>query len=123
VSPKPKIEVAREHLKKAREEAAQGDVRAAVVWAFPALEAAIDALAEDRGIAITKDHWKRKQTAEKLRDQGAFDQDLSSLHLLLNEERKGIAYDGEDPDLGGRTIGEVLDEIEAAVEIAEGDER
>lgn len=123
MSPKPKNEVAREHLKKAREEAGNGDVRAVVIWAFPALEAAIDALAEANGIVVKEDHWKRMQTASDLREQGAFDQDLSSLHRLLNEERKGIAYDGEDPDLGGFSVKEILDVIELAIDAAGEEER
>ena len=42
---RPKVEVAREHLSKAQEEAAAGDLRDAVQWGFASLEAAIDALA------------------------------------------------------------------------------
>jgi hypothetical protein len=49
VTSKPKVEVARQHLKKAQAEADGGDLRDAVQWAFAALEAAIDALAEPHG--------------------------------------------------------------------------
>jgi hypothetical protein len=45
MAPKPKVEVAREHLSKAQEEAAAGDLRDAIQWGFASLEAAIDALA------------------------------------------------------------------------------
>jgi len=45
MSPKAKVEIAREHLAKAQEEL-NGDLRDAVQWAFASLEAAIDALAE-----------------------------------------------------------------------------
>jgi hypothetical protein len=62
------------------------------------------------------------QIAGALHEQGAFDQDLSSLHRLLNEERKGIAYDGEDPDLGGLSVEEILDVIELAIDTAGGEE-
>lgn len=54
MSSKPKVEVAREHLSKAQEEAGAGDLRDAVQWSFASLEAAIDALAEEHGIAMTK---------------------------------------------------------------------
>lgn len=40
--PKPKVEVAREHLTKAQEEADGGDLRDAVQWAFASLEAAVE---------------------------------------------------------------------------------
>jgi hypothetical protein len=45
--------------------------------------------------------------------------DLSDLHRLLNEERKGVFYEGEDPDLGNLSIEDVLVEVETAVKIAE----
>jgi HEPN domain-containing protein len=45
MAPRPKVEVAREHLSKAQEEAAAGDLKDAVQWSFASLEAAIDALA------------------------------------------------------------------------------
>jgi hypothetical protein len=60
---KPKVEVAREHLMKAQEEAGSGDLRDAVQWSFASLEAAIDALAETR-IAIDEKHWKRTRGSE-----------------------------------------------------------
>ena len=49
---KPKVEVAREHLSKAQDEAVGGDLRDAVQWSFASLEATIDALAEKHGISI-----------------------------------------------------------------------
>ncbi len=116
---KPKVEVAREHLTKAQEEAGGGDLRDAVQWSFASLEAAIDALAETRGIAIDEKHWKRTEAATKMYKEGLLPKDLSGLHRLLNEERKGMFYEGEDPDLGDYSIEDVLVEIETAVEIAE----
>lgn len=53
VSPKPKVRVAREHLTKAQDEAAGGDPRDALQWGFASMEAAIDALAATRGIAMS----------------------------------------------------------------------
>jgi hypothetical protein len=116
---KPKVEVAREHLSKAQEEALGGDLRDAVQWSFASLEAVIDALAETRGIAIDEKHWRRTEAATKLHEDDVLPADLSDLHRLLNEERKGMFYDGEDPELGDLAIEDVLSEIEAAVEIAE----
>lgn len=47
--------------------------------------------------------------------------DLSDLHQLLNEERKAMFYEGEEPELGDLSIEDVLGEVETAVKIAEAD--
>lgn len=118
---KPKVEVAREHLSKAQDEAAGGDLRDAVQWSFASLEAAIDALAEKQGIAIDEKHWRRSEAATELNAKGLLPKDLSGLHRLLNEERKAMFYEGEDPELGDLSIEDVLTEIETAVERAEAE--
>ncbi len=118
---KPKVEVAREHLSKAQQEAEAGDLRDAVQWSFASLEAAIDALAERHGIAIEEQHWRRRDAARELRMKGVLPKDLSELHQLLNEERKAMFYEGEDPDLGELSIKDVLHEVETAVRMAEAE--
>lgn len=70
MAPKPKVEVAREHLRKAQEEAAAGDLKDAVQWSFASLEAAIDALAAKHGIAIEEQHWRRRDAAHELMLKG-----------------------------------------------------
>jgi hypothetical protein len=119
MSPKPKVEIAREHLSKVQEEAGAGDLRDAVQWSFASLEAAIDALAEEHDIAIDEKHWRRSEAATELHGKGVLPKDLADLHRLLNEERKGMFYEGEDPDLGDLSMEDVLNEVETAVEIAE----
>ena len=47
--------------------------------------------------------------------------DLSELHQLLNEERKAMFYEGEDPDLGELSIEDVIREVETAVQMAEAE--
>lgn len=121
MSPKVKVQVAREHLTKAQDEAAGGDVRDALQWSFASLEAAIDALAETRGIAIDRKHWKRAEAAKSLHAQGALPQDLSELHRTLNEARKGVFYEGEEPDFGDISIDDVLADVEDAVAAAEAE--
>ena len=116
---KPKVEVARQHLTKAQEEADGGDLRDAVQWAFAALEAAIDALAEPQGIAIDEKHWKRAAAAKELHERGILPKDLSELHQELNHLRKGVFYEGEDLDAEEIEIGNMLGDIERAVAIAE----
>jgi hypothetical protein len=120
---KPKVEVAREHLSKAQEEAAAGDLRDAVQWSFASLEAAIDALAQRHGIAVEEQHWRRRDAARELRTKGILPKDLSELHQLLNEERKAMFYEGEDPDLGELSIQDVLVEVETAVRMAEAESK
>jgi HEPN domain-containing protein len=118
---KPKVEVAREHLSKAQEEATAGDLRDAVQWSFASLEAAIDALAEKHGIAIGEQHWRRRDAATELHRKGVLPADLSELHQLLNEERKAMFYEGEDPELGELSIEDVISEVETAVRMAEAE--
>lgn len=111
--------MAREHLSKAQEEANAGDLRNAVQWSFASLEAAIDALAAEHAIRIDEQHWRRRDAAHELMLRGVLPRDLSDLHQLLNEERKAMFYEGEDPELGELSIEDVLSEIETAVKIAE----
>ncbi|MFN8152431.1 MAG: hypothetical protein U0R24_15075 [Solirubrobacterales bacterium] len=58
---KSKVEIARNHLRKAESEATAGDDADAVIWSFASLEAAIDALAIRHGIATDQQHWHRRQ--------------------------------------------------------------
>jgi uncharacterized protein YutE (UPF0331/DUF86 family) len=116
---KPKVEVAGQHLTKAREEADGGDLRDAVQWAFAALEAAIDALAEPQGIVIDEKHWKRTAAAKELHQRGVVPKDLSELHQELNHLRKGVFYEGEDLDADEIEIENTLADIEQAVAVAE----
>lgn len=121
MSPKAKVQVAREHLTKAEAEAFGGDLRDAIQWAFASLEAAIDALAETREIEIDEKHWKRTAAAKSLHADGVLSKDLSGLHQTLNEARKGVFYAGEEPDLGALSIEDVLADVEDAVTAAEAD--
>ena len=121
MSSKPKVEVAREHLTKAQEEADGGDLRDAVQWAFASLEATIDALAEPRGIEIDEKHWKRTEAVAQLHRDGVLPKDLSDLHRELNHLRKGVFYEGDELEPDDIAIEDTLTQIETAVEIAEGD--
>src|SRR3954453_9490744 len=87
VSPKAKVEIAKEHLAKAQEEL-NGDHRDAVQWAFASLEAAIDALAAEERILIDQQHWKRTDAARQLHQKGVLPSDFSELHSDLNFLRK-----------------------------------
>jgi uncharacterized protein YutE (UPF0331/DUF86 family) len=117
VSPKAKVEIAEEHLAKAQEELF-GDHRDAVQWAFASLEAAIDALAAEAGIAIGQQHWTRTDAAKKLHQEGVLPSDLSELHSGLNFLRKAIFYDGEDLEEAGFSVEDAVVDVETVVEIA-----
>jgi len=117
VSPKAKVEIAKEHLAKAQEEL-NGDHRDAVQWTFASLEAAIDALAAEAGIPIDQQHWKRTDAAKQLHQTGVLPSDLSELHSELNFLRKAIFYDGEDIEEAGFSVEDAVVDVEAVVEIA-----
>lgn len=117
MSPKAKVEIAREHLAKAQEEL-NGDRRDAVQWAFASLEAAIDALAAEERIPIDQQHWKRTDAAKELHEKGILPADLSTLHRELNFLRKAIFYDGEELEEDGFSVEDAVADVEAAVEIA-----
>ncbi len=119
VSPKTKVEVARDHLTKAQADAADGDLRDALQWSFASLEAAIDALARIHGIDIDQQHWKRRNAAESLHEQGVLPKDLSGLHGRLNDERKAVFYDGAEPSAEDLDIDSILADVEQAVVAAE----
>lgn len=121
MSPRPKVQVAREHLRKALDEAAGGDARDALQWGFASLEAAIDALATTRGLSIDESHWKRTEAAGRLHAGRVLPKDLSDLHRSLNDARKAVFYDGDDIDLGEVSIEDVLSDIEDTVAAAEAE--
>lgn len=117
MSPKAKVDIAREHLAKAQEEL-DGDLRDAVQWAFASLEAAIDALAAEEGIAIDQQHWKRTDAARALHQKGILPSDLSALHRELNFLRKAIFYEGEELEEDGFSVEDAVAAVEIVVEIA-----
>lgn len=119
MSPKPKAELARQHLETARghvEEDAEGD---AVNALFYAAEAAVDGLAQAHGIDTRKLHYLKASAAAELHERGVLEEDLAPLLRQLNQARKDIWYEGDDPDFGGRSLADVLAEVEALVDAAE----
>lgn len=121
MSPKAKVDIARDHLTKARAEAEGGDLRDALQWSFASLEAAIDALAGVHGIDVGQQHWKRRDAAKTLHEQGVLPQDLSDLHGQLNDERKAVFYDGAEPSAEDIEIESILVDVEEAVVAAESE--
>jgi len=95
------------------------DYTEAVTWLFASLEAAVAALADQHGVSIEPKHWKKAEVAEQLFAQDAVPTDLAPALRALNNARKKAVYEGEEPDLGDRSLDELATEIEGAVELAE----
>jgi len=45
--------------------------------------------------------------------------DYADTLKLLNEARKAVFYEGEDPDLGGQSLEDIASSVESAVQQAE----
>jgi hypothetical protein len=71
-------------------------------------------------LGICKGH-RRRDAAKELHAKGVVTRDISELHQLLNEERKAMFYETEDPDLGELSIEDVIREVETAVRMAEAE--
>lgn len=119
MSTKPKAELAREHLDRARSAIEEADATEAVTWLLAALEAAIVALAQADGLETPTQHWKKAQVATQLYVKGRLVQDFADTLDMLNDGRKIAVYEGEDPDLGDSSFESLLKEVDSAVVAAE----
>ncbi len=119
MSPKSKVQLAREHLERALPAVSAGDYTEAVTWLFAALEAAIVSVAGSRGIDTEKQHWKKARVAKQLHESGALPHDFSPTLNLLNDARKVAVYDGEEPELGNESLEDIAADVETAVDLAE----
>jgi hypothetical protein len=119
LSPRPKHELAREHLDRGLSGVTASDAAEAVAWLFLSLEAAIVSVAEKHGLDTQKQHWKKAEVAKELHTRGVLPHDYSDLLGLLNEARKAATYEGDEPDLEGQSLEDIAAEVEAAVKLAE----
>jgi hypothetical protein len=119
MSPKARHELAREHLGRGLVGVTAGDSTEAVTWLFLSLEAAIVAVADQEGLETKKQHWRRAEVAEELHRRGVLPHDFSSTLRLLNEARKVATYEGDEPDLEGRSLEDIATDVEIAVGLAE----
>lgn len=118
VSPKNKPELAREHLEAARSASEDERMNDAVNALFYAGEAAIVALAEHHGIDTKKHHGLKADAASQLYTEGALAKDYGPLLRTLNQARKDIWYEGEEPELDD-DLESIVAEVETLVEAAE----
>jgi predicted AAA+ superfamily ATPase len=119
MAPRSKAVLAREHLDRALPAVAAEDHAEAVAWLFVSIEAAIVAVADAQGLDTKKAHWRKAEVATELHASGALPVDYADTLKLLNEARKAVFYEGEDPDLGGQSLDDIALIVESAVEQAE----
>lgn len=117
--PRPKHELARAHLELARLDIAGEDQLGAISALFYAGEAAITAIAELHSIDTKRNHRMKADAATDLFRRGLLDEDFGPLLRNLNQERKDVWYEGEEPDFGAETISEIADRVEILIEAAE----
>ncbi len=120
MAPKSKAQLAREHLERALPAVTAGDYTEVVAWLFVSLEAAIAAVAEQHGLEIEPKHWQKLDIAEQLQAEGMLDGDVAATLRTLNEARKQALYEGEEPDLDGKSLEDLATVVEATVERAQG---
>lgn len=119
MSPRAKHKLAREHLDRGLAGVTAGDTTEAVAWLFLSLEAAIVSVADGHGLDTKQQHWKKAEVAKELSAKGLLPHDFSDLLRLLNEARKVATYEGDPPDLEGRSLEDIAADVGTAVELAE----
>lgn len=119
MSPQSKSELAREHFTRAHGAFEAGDLVVGVTFLYLAAEAAIVALSELNGIATERQHWRKARAAGELQTRGVLATDLSPVLELLNQARKDVAYEGEDPDFGSWSSEDLLSAVGSVVSKAE----
>lgn len=118
MSPKDKRQLAREHLEAAQTAVDEGRVNEAVNALFYASEAAVVALADEHGIDTKKHHGLKADAASELHSSGVLAYNYAPVLRVLNQARKDIWYEGEDPQLD-RDLEKLVAEVEELVEAAE----
>ncbi len=121
MSPKDKGQLAHEHLHVAQAAIEEGRLNEAVNALFYAAEAAVVALADEHGIDTKKHHRLKADAASDLHKQGVLAHDYGPVLRVLNQARKDIWYEGDEPELGG-DLEDLAGEIEGLVEAAEARE-
>jgi uncharacterized protein (UPF0332 family) len=118
MSPKDKRQLAREHLDDAEAAASDDRLKDAVNALFYAAEAAVVALAERRGIDTKRQHQMKADAASDMYEKGVLEHDFGPLLRIVNQARKDIWYEGDDPSLGG-DLDDLVHEVAALVAAAE----
>jgi uncharacterized protein (UPF0332 family) len=121
MSPKDKRLLAREHLDAAQSAVLAERVNDAVNALFYAGEAAVVALADQNEIDTKKHHGLKADAATELHKKGVLAEDYGPVLRILNQARKDIWYEGEEPELNG-PLEDLVAQVEGLVETAEAGE-
>ena len=118
MSPKDKHQLAREHLQAAQTAVEEERVNDAVNAPFYAGEAAVVALADEHEIDTRKHHGLKADAAGELHKKGVLAYDYGPVLRILNQARKDIWYEGEEPELNG-DLEDLVAQAEELVEAGE----
>lgn len=118
MSPKAKKELAREHLETARDDLSGGREKDAINALFYAAEAAVVALADTYGIDTKQHHGLKADAATELHDRGVLKHEFGPLLRRLNQARKDVWYEGDEPQLD-ESLEDILSDLETLVAEAE----
>jgi len=121
MSPKDKRRLAREHLDDAETAASEDRLKDAVNALFYSAEAAVVALAERNSIDTRRQHQLKADAASEMHRTGALGRDYGPLLRTLNQARKDIWYEGDDPELGG-DLDDLVNDVAELVAAAETDQ-
>lgn len=118
--PKVKHQLAREHLETARGDLEGAREKDAVNALFYAAEAAVVALSDAHDIDTKQRHGLKADAATELHERGVLEEDYGPLLRQLNQARKDIWYEGDDPKLD-RSLDQIAADVERLVEVAEAE--
>lgn len=118
MSPKPKDQLAREHATAAREDLEAGREKDAINATFYAAEAAVVAIADREAIDTKQQHGLKADAATELHKKGVLEEDFGRLLRTLNQARKDVWYEGDDPEFD-TDIEDVLAQVQTLVEAAQ----
>jgi HEPN domain len=118
VSPKEKRQLAREHLEDGLAAVQDERLKDAVNALFYAAEAAVVAIAERHKIDTKRQHELKADAAVRLHEAGVLGENYGPLLRALNQARKDIWYEGEEPELN-EDLENIAAEVEALVAAAQ----
>jgi uncharacterized protein (UPF0332 family) len=121
MSPKDKRLLAREHLDAAQNAVMAERLNDAVNALFYAGEAAVVALADQNEIDTKRHHGLKADAATEMHTKGVLAEDYGPALRILNQARKDIWYEGEEPELNGG-LEDLVVQVEGLVEAAEAGE-
>jgi uncharacterized protein (UPF0332 family) len=88
---------------------------------FYAGEAAVVALADQNEIDTKRHHGLKADAATEMHTKGVLAEDYGPALRILNQARKDIWYEGEEPELNGG-LEDLVVQVEGLVEAAEAGE-